>query len=179
MTTPRTAAMRTGVLLSLAVASFTASATEDGILLRCDPDGKELVVEYLVDRDPTDSRRPQGEFVRFRDHLEIERCGRDRANAGDACTVRDTRTAVRACRLGARTLSVRITPAPYNFNLQGYCGARISGVLEIRDGERLLMGPTPLDASADCAAEGVQVVRSVRILRDEAAPRVTYQPRPF
>lgn len=169
--------MKALALLPIAMACLAARATEDGVLLRCDPRGGELVIEHVLGEQPAGPRRPDGERVRFWDLLDVERCGPGHANAGDACTVRGVRTAERSCRLGTRTLSVHIAPQPYNHNLQGYCGGRITGVLEIREGGRVLLPSMRLDPDQDCASEALQVVKSVRVRVDEAAARVTYGPR--
>lgn len=169
--------LRALALLPIAVACLAARATEDGVLLRCDPRDGELVIEHVLGEQPAGTRRPGGELVRFRDLLDVERCGPGHANAGDACMVRAVRTAERACRLGTRTLSVHIAPQPYNYNLQGYCGGRITGALEIREGDRVLLPSTRLDPDQDCASETMQVVKTVRVRSDESAARVTYGSR--
>lgn len=165
--------------LAFAAACLPARATEDAVLLRCDRQAGELVIEYLVEPPPASASHADEERVRFRDLLEVERCGPGHPLAGDACTVRGTKTAERTCQLGGRVLSVRITPQPYNYNLQGQCGARITGVLEVREGQASLLRPTPLDPNRDCASGDQEVVKTVRIRRDEPRPRVTHGPRAF
>lgn len=164
-------------ILAMAAGCLAAAATEDAVLLRCDRQAGELVIEYLVEPPPASASNADEERVRFRDLLDVERCGPGHPLAGDACSVRATRTAERTCQLGGRVLSVRITPQPYNHNLQGQCGARITGVLEVREGQASVLRPTPLDPNTDCASGDQEVVKSVRIRRDEPAPRVTRGPR--
>lgn len=169
--------MKPLVFLLLAISALAANASEDGVVLHCDQRKQELVVEYLLDTQAPDFWRADRNRVRFWDLLELERCGPERANAGDACTIVGTRSAVLTCQLGASRFSVHLAPRPYNHNVQGYCGARATGTIEVRRDGQVLLESMPLDPNQDCGSDALQVVRSVRIRLDESRAAVTYGPR--
>lgn len=169
--------MKFAALLYGVAASAAAFAMDDGVVLHCERDKQQLRIEHVLERKPPEFWSASSARVLFLNFLKIERCDPADRHSGDPCAIQAKRTVTRSCVMGKDSFTVRVRPEPFNEDLQGQCGAKVTASLEIwRNGEVVLPWTTLDGNFSDCASDDVTVVKSITLKRDGATIEVNRAP---
>jgi hypothetical protein len=163
------------LLLLACVAIHETPLRSQAAIVTCLPSTHQLSIQYLWDSDQQGWDDPN--CIRFFDLLVIERCGPTHPYAGSACSVLDIREKVVPCRLGTDSFSVILRPVPFNDDLQGACGAYVSGIVSIRKNGKLFLKDIAFDESYDCHADSVRVLSRLTIGPNDTTAHLTYSIR--
>lgn len=153
------------VLLCLAM-PWPAGAFQRVLGYRCDVADDRLVVYYRNADDIGESAHA------FEGELEWD-TGDLIASMQDEDHIGELTTVEGRCVLTHATYAIRLGPTPGNFNVQGRCGAVITGWVEVsRDGAPLL---PHREMEGDCHDTATPVITSIEFSK-ERAPIVTEVP---
>ncbi len=163
------------LLLSACAALRATQLRAQAAIVTCRPGPHQLSIQYLWDSDQPGWDDPKR--VRFFDLLVIERFGPAHPYAGAPRSVLDIRDKVVFCRLGADSFSVTFQPVPFNVDLQGACGAYVSGTVSIQKNGKPFLKEIAFDESDDCNADGVRVLSRLTVGPNDTTAHLTYSPR--
>ena len=167
------------VLFTVLSALFVRNvlAQDEEVLVTCDTKAKTLLLKYSFDSPDKGRQSKLPGHVAFWDLLTIEKCSRTDRYPGDPCRVVGMKERILSCKLGEDRYTMRFNPEPFNDDLQGRCGAVVSGSVSISKNGRPLLKRTSFDPSRDCAANGVKVISTIEVRPSEIEPRVTWAAR--
>jgi hypothetical protein len=149
------------VAIFLLAMVFAPLIYAQAVVVNCDQDKKQVQIKYVWDssqKDWTNLKR-----IIFFDLLVVKKCGPEHRYPGDACSVNQQRSKVATCKLGVNQFSMKFEPYPFNDDLQGACGAVVSGVVAISKNGKKLREPVAFDESGNCHDHTVRVVSEITI----------------
>jgi uncharacterized protein YecT (DUF1311 family) len=162
-----------GVIFICSSINF-ANADSTSVVVTCNPAKKQLLVEYFTAFGVSAVRPKEPattQIIDLWDLVTIEKCPK-----GDACSVKSEQDKIITCQLDNSLFHVIITPLPFNpDNLQGACGAAITGSITVMKDDKIFLEETQLQSQAceKLYKETEKIVGSIEVLPWLKTARIT------
>lgn len=167
----------TCVILTCSNINF-AYADDSSVVVSCNTDRKQLLIEYFTSFEVS-AVRPKNpattQIIKLWDLVTFEKCPKGHPYAGDACFVKSEQDKIATCKLDNSLFRVIIKPLPFNPDLQGACGAAITGTITIIKDNKTFLEETMLQ-SQDCEKlydETEKIVEAIEVLAWLNSARIT------
>ena len=148
-------------LLFVAAAYMPAFAIDDGAIVTCDQQKKTLKVEHILDPANGFWKKHRTTGINFSDLLVIKK---DRVVSHKSKTFQ--------CRFNDTSIKVTIAPQPFNDDIQGQCGAAVTGAITIVKDDKTVLKMEPFDTSPDCITEGGKIIKTITMAASDTVPKV-------
>jgi hypothetical protein len=173
-----------GILIAIVGVIFTCSwinfayADPPSVVVSCNQIKKLLLVEYYTTFGvsavrPTEPATTQ--IIDLWDLVTIGKCPKGHRFPGDACYVESERVKIITCKLDNSLFQVKVKPLPFNpYDLQGACGASITGTVAIMKDNKTFLEETLLQSQA-CEKlydETEKIVKSIEVFPWLKAARI-------
>ena len=163
-------------LLSFLLVGIARADYEEAVVT-CDAKTQTLLIKYIHDSPDKGSKSKLPGHVVFWNLLKIEKCSQSDRYPGDPCRVVGTRRTLVSCELGEDRLTMSFLPEPFNNDLQGSCGAVVSGSVAIEKNGRAFLKATSFDPSGDCTMDKVKVISTIEVRSNQKEPMITWAER--
>lgn len=138
-----------------------AIAVDDGAIVTCDQQKKILKIEHILEPSNGFWKKYPSTGINFSDLLIIKK---DRVIRHKTKTFK--------CRLNDANIKVTIEPQPFNDDIQGQCGAAVTGIITVARNDKTVLNREPFDTSSDCIVEGGIIIKSITVTSGDSAPQV-------
>ena len=145
----------------------SAFAVSEGVVFFCDQQNQILKVEHILEPPNGFWKKHRSTGIDFSDLLVIKK---------DRVIKHKTKTF--HCNFKDTSIKVTIEPQPFNDDIQGACGAAVTGAITIVKNGKTVLNREPFDTSPDCIVGGSEIIKTIKMRSGDNAPKVKYIKKP-